>query len=97
MALLFIMGVPHQHSLQEELQEALLFIQEDPSSHNLQEDHQLEELNVAHPEVPEVHQNEVLHHHHHRLEVLLKVKLHILLGSQIHHQNKSLGDSLDAP
>ena len=97
MALLFILGVPQQHSLQEELHMALLFNPGDPSPHNLQEDHQLEVLNVAHPEVPEVHQNEVPHHHHHHLEVLLKVKLHILLGSQIHHQNKSLGDSLDAP
>ena len=99
MALLFILGVPQQHSLypmQEELQGALLFIPGDPSSHNLQEDQQLEVLNVAHPEVPEVHQNEVLHHHHH-LEVLLKIMLHIPLGSQTHHRKKLLGDSLDAP
>ena len=76
---------------------ALLFIPVDLSPPNLQEDHQLEVLNVAHPEVPGVHQNEVPHHHHHHLEVLLKIMLHILLGSQTHHQNKLLGDSLDAP
>ena len=97
MALLFVLGIPQQHSLQEELLMALLFNPGDPSPHNLHVDHQLEVLNVAHPEVPEVHQNVVLHHHHRHLDVLLKATLHILEGSQVHHPRKLPEVLLDAP